>query len=1217
MPTATAATALEANLAAIALQDPELVERLRQVESAELTFEETRQGVPAGILNGKQLCSRHRPLDEADRLADEIDLIEHAVIVLLGFGMGYHADRVARRMGQSGLVVIFEPDLRLLRAVLERVNHADWIVRSRLVWITDPQDRGALGQRLSGHEARLGQGVHFAEHPASRWRISAESVQFTTRLREFMTSARTTLVTTLVRSIDTIRNLILNVDHYLASPDIDGFRNLARGYPAITVSAGPSLQKNMHLLTQPGVRDKCVIIAVQTVLKPLLEAGIKPHFVTALDIAPISKRFYEGLTPEDVEGITLVIEPKAHPVIADSFPGRVLCCGSSILDKLLGDSVRPMGRVLPGATVAHLSVYFARHLGCDPVVMIGQDLGFSDGLYYSSGTAIHDVWTPELNPFNTIEMMEWQRIVRNRNILHKLEDIDGKEILSDTQLVTYLAQFERDFANLRRDGVRVIDATEGGVRKQHTELMTLADALQQFAINDLPPFPETNLHADPRTTEAALKRIGTLRRDIARIADASRRTITLLGQMLEEQRDQAKMKRHFRQLEKLKREVEERPEAFALIDHLNQLGMFKRARADRRLELQKDVEPLERQRAELLRDRDNVAWIAEAAQELIDQLLAAERLLRGEDGADVRPRRRRVTDSGEFESGAGMPNSSPGRVAALVPIDPRCNGLGVARSLSEPFAGRTVLQATLERLGRISNIESIILIAPRDFDVEPLIDRSRIARPVEIERLAEGVASPFGPEHESIAAARLWSPSSWRGGIAGMSVYDEVLCPQVMHEIAERRGLTAGLLCAPDWPLIDVSDDAGGGALVARHLARPKQQRLCFTQAPPGFGCILAATTLLHDFANRNRLATFGGLMVYQPHVPQADPIATNTNITIDHRIRRSQLRATFDTAANRELLRRVVVPIVAGRDDWSTVEIIDQLERHVAMTVDDLPQHVILELCTERETTGPAQRHPYRPIRRAPADLDLAERLFAALGRRGDGVLTLDGVGDPLLHPAFDQFIRRAKDAGVRGVHVRTDLLVPRDVVDRLLESGVDVITVPFNADRAETYRAMNGVDRFREMLQNVEHIVQQQRRLTDQDGTAALPMPWLVPRIQRRHESYHDIERFFDRWQHTLGTAVIEGPPPFPDTPDCPADTLRPARMPDRYVDRELSRRMTVLCDGSAPVSELDLVGEHAIGSLREQSLAELWQAVTLKRRAWRDDPDSAPLPLRTFHP
>src|SRR5690606_41186345 len=68
------------------------------------------------------------------------------------------------------------------------------------------------------------------------------------------------------------------------------------------------------------VRERVVIVATPTVLQPLLRRGIRPHFVCALDWSDISARFYEGLTAEDVEGITLVAEAKVNPAVIDAFP---------------------------------------------------------------------------------------------------------------------------------------------------------------------------------------------------------------------------------------------------------------------------------------------------------------------------------------------------------------------------------------------------------------------------------------------------------------------------------------------------------------------------------------------------------------------------------------------------------------------------------------------------------------------------------------------------------------------------------------------------------------------------------------------------------------------------------------------------------------------------------------------------------------------------------
>ena len=90
-----------------------------------------------------------------------------------------------------------------------------------------------------------------------------------------------------------------------------------------------------------------------------------------------------------------------------------------------------------------------------------------------------------------------------------------------------------------------------------------------------------------------------------------------------------------------------------------------------------------------------------------------------------------------------------------------------------------------------------------------------------------------------------------------------------------------------------------------------------------------------------------------------------------------------------------------------------------------------------------------------------------------------------------------------------------------------------------------------------------------------------------------------FFDHWSRLLGTALIEGPIPFDPTDDRPADPLASARVPNRVAYRELHRRMTVLSDGSVPVSELDLFGERTVGSIDQVPVLDLWRSLVQRRR------------------
>ena len=279
-----------------------------------------------------------------------------------------------------------------------------------------------------------------------------------------------------------------------------------------------------------------------------------------------------------------------------------------------------------------------------------------------------------------------------------------------------------------------------------------------------------------------------------------------------------------------------------------------------------------------------------------------------------------------------------------------------------------------------------------------------------------------------------------------------------MSSIMQKRGLTAALIVGPDWPLLDVSAHTGCDAVVARHLEAPQQHNLVFTQAPPGLCGCLISTSLMRELSERTRLSTVGGLLVYQPQAPQHDPIARSANVQIDHRVSRSRIRATFDSPRCRRRLR-AALQLSHDDADLTPADLVDAITKQHLSSADELPQHVILELCCYRTSSGLFSHTMGTTARREPLSLDLARRIFSQVAKEGDCVLTLGGAGDPLLHEDFDRIVRLAKEAGVRGVHVRTELLADRSTLDRLLGCGVDVVSVDLHADRAVTYQQMMGV--------------------------------------------------------------------------------------------------------------------------------------------------------------
>ncbi|MBI1335809.1 MAG: DUF115 domain-containing protein [Phycisphaera sp.] len=611
-----------ANLSALAQRDPDLAQRIRDAQPAPLEWGRSRSGLPtASLLNPSlsippiALCSRYDPVAEADQIITELDPRRHGGVVILGLGLGYHVQRVCEQMPDNSVVVVFEPNLELVRAVFGRVDHSKWLSRGNTVLADTSFDRSALLPRIERFAAALTQGTVLITHPPTRRLRAAELNAFSQSVTEALAYCRTNIATALVNASRTVRNLVMNLPHYVAGSHTDELLNLAKGIPAVCVGAGPSLAKNAHLLADPAVRSKVIVISAQTTLKPLLDRGIEPDFVTALDFHEISRRFYENLPLVDgkLPGATLVAEPLVNSAVLDHYPGGIRLTTHKYLRKIMGKRMTHPQPIKPGATVAHLSFYLAQYLGCDPIILIGQDLGFSDGLYYCPGTAIHDVWANELGPFNTLEMMEWQRIVRHRAHLQKLEDVHGKAIYSDEQMLTYLKQFERDFATAPQ---KVIDATEGGLPKKYIATMTLSDALREFATKPKPAIPAGQSTLDPVGLDKARRILIERLTGLTEMRQNCQLAMGVLKRMLDEQRNPRKMDALFVELNTIQARVQENNDTFELLNDLNTIGAFKRDRADRAIDREMS-DPLAQQRKRIERDIDNIDWLTQACDEAL------------------------------------------------------------------------------------------------------------------------------------------------------------------------------------------------------------------------------------------------------------------------------------------------------------------------------------------------------------------------------------------------------------------------------------------------------------------------------------------------------------------------------------------------------------------------------------------------------------------------
>ncbi len=1188
---APSAETLRRNLRALAVRSVRAAEAVRiATPRTDLTFAVADDGAITASegdgVSARWLASRRRPLEEAERLAATVDPRASGGVAVLGFGVGHHVAALARRMGTAGFVVCFEPDPGLLRAVLERVDCSAWLGGGTVAVLTDC-DPVALSHALSGVEGILSLGVKIVEHPGSKARLGAQAARFGEELARVMRAMRTTVVTTLVQMETTLRNLLMNLDYYAGCPGVGDLAGACADRPAVVVSAGPSLRRNIDLLARPGVRDRVVVIAVQTVLKQLLERGIRPHFVTALDWHEISRRFYEGLTADDVRGVTLVADAKGNPAILSSFPGAIRCPSEPVLDSVLGSAHRHDPAALPaGATVAHLAYYLARHLGCDPVMLIGQDLAFTDGQYYGPGAAIHAVWAGEINEFNTLEMLEWQRIVRHRRLLHRVEDAEGRPVYTDDQMAAYLVQFERAFEEDARRGLTTIDATEGGARKRHTTPLSLAEALDRYSGAGarrvaLPP-AERDEGALRRGASVAAERARALRRGVWRVGEISRETARLLAEMRDHHADQARVNQLIGRVQGLAREVESLGAAYELVQRLNQTGTLRRFRHDREIGLDTALSPLDRQRRQIERDIENVTWLADAADamgRMLDDTTAAM-----EGGP-------KVTRTPAPEPDGVRVSRDSVRVAAVVAVDPDRSGLGTPRRLEDRFlGGLNPLALLLRQLARTQRVRRVVLLAQDPARVRAIAGAAPTGVDLAVRRVEH---HPLGERRHAVGRARLWARSCWRGGLANQTCYDEAFDAETLAGVMRDEGIDAAVICGADWALLD---PALADAVADRCLERPSEHRFTFTQSPPGLAPCVIERTLADEMASQapgaGPIASMGGLLGYVPVAPVLDPIAKDVCVHVEPIVRDAGVRFIPDEPSRALALSRLAASCGVPWDEADAAALCRAAEASPLSLAGPAPQVLTLEICTGRRTGGLRARTLWgsgeAPERR-PISLDMARRILAQFGRlRQDAAVTLAGAGDPLMHPAWPEIAAIARECGIAGVHLRTNLLCDPSVVDALARSGVDVVSVDLLATEAEAYRRMAGANLFEGAQENVRRLV----AIASEGGRWG--SPWVVPRITRCDAVYGQVESFYDHWLMHAWACVID-----PLARPISGDRIAPLPLPVAARDRLDRTTMTVLCDGRVPMSGSDLHARQRAGDLARQPFEEVWRALARARR------------------
>jgi hypothetical protein len=409
-----------------------------------------------------------------ERTLASIAAAKNGVVVLLGLGAGHALREI--RAHSSSRILAYEPDPGLLRTLLE--------------W--GPCDLGGIAICTDLVDLRM----HWASARASRPEVTlvctpgykrmfpeAEAALGAT-IQSLIANTHMSENTHYLRAHTWISDIMANLQHLVGVTTFLALEDRYQDVPAFIVGAGPSLEKNIEQLKE--ATKKGIVFAANTSARALAKSDVTPQVVACLESIDLSADLRELPFIDEVVRAFSITGSPAHMTVGD---GPLLPTYEAIRACLPLVDLLGYPGLSVGASVTTAAFMLAERLGCNPIVLVGQDLAFTGNQTYARGTR-YEGSTIEVNAAGRV-VHSWSKakIEAHGTTAGRLpqsqphQDVPawgGTGSVASTQSFTAVRDWLATTANLvkrKKPALRFVNATEGGAHIPNFEEHTLAHML--------------------------------------------------------------------------------------------------------------------------------------------------------------------------------------------------------------------------------------------------------------------------------------------------------------------------------------------------------------------------------------------------------------------------------------------------------------------------------------------------------------------------------------------------------------------------------------------------------------------------------------------------------------------------------------------------------------------------------------------------------------------
>lgn len=418
-------------------------------------------------LNGK-----YAPSAVADQWLQQQGAIDKfASIIIVGISNGVHIKKIMESVPKTVNIMIYEPSYEIFRRALEEVDLSFIFQPNIPVGIVVDNINGFEIERYFRYFITYDNMVSLKIFMSGNYMelFPKQVGEFVKFLKEYMKTVEVNWNTAIRYTDVNARNIFHNLQYLYEGYTVADLKGiLPEDVPVIVVSAGPSLNKNLQDIK--AAVGKACIIATDTAMKPLLNAGIIPDLFVIVDgLKPAELFEHKDISKSGMVTMTAV---SREPMDLHKGKKFFYYSGSPFETELVRfiDAMEKREVLLPdlptGGSVATSAFSLGVYMGAKNIILVGQDLALTGNKVHVDGAFRDEKCEIDMASGDYLEV----------------DSIDGGKIITRNDFKLYLDWFE--MIAKAWSHINIVDATEGGALIHGTKIMTLKKAIKKYCVKD-------------------------------------------------------------------------------------------------------------------------------------------------------------------------------------------------------------------------------------------------------------------------------------------------------------------------------------------------------------------------------------------------------------------------------------------------------------------------------------------------------------------------------------------------------------------------------------------------------------------------------------------------------------------------------------------------------------------------------------------------------------